>query len=1049
MVRSSFRVLATTLVVGASLSVGSVLPVASQAFPVDPALYKTMAWRNIGPFRGGRAVAAAGVVQQPRTFYFGSTGGGVWKTDDAGETWRNVSDGFMKTGSVGAITVAPSDPNVVYVGMGEHPVRGVMTSHGDGIYRSTDAGKTWAHLGLDRTRAISRIRVHPNDPDLVYVAAQGAPYGPTKERGIYRSKDGGKTWTLVHSVNESTGASDLAMDPSNPRVLFAAYWDHLRMPWQVRSGGPGSGIYKSTDGGDTWTKLETGLPKLMGKIGISVSPVDGNLVWAIVEAEKGGLYKSEDAGKSWTLVNPDRLIQTRSWYYMEVYADTQDRETVYVLNAPALRSIDGGRTFKALSIAHGDTHDLWISPADHEVMILADDGGGSVSFNAGKTWSTQQNQPTAQFYRVNTDNRFPYRVYGGQQDNSSVAILSANPGGFGIGEKEWFDGPGCESAYIAFDPDNPRYLYGGCYQGIINEMDTETGYTRDIAAYPATNLAIDPKEHKYRFNWNAPIVTSPHDPKVMYHGGNVLLRTSDRGNTWTEISPDLTRNDQSKQGPGGAPITNEGAGGEVYGTIFTVAESPKQAGVIWVGSDDGLVHVTQDGGKTWQNVTPRDLPESQINAVEASPHDAGTAYIAVTRFKFNDFTPHFFRTRDFGKSWQRVVTGIGEESWARVIREDPVRKGLLYAGTELGAYLSFDGGDHWQPLQQNLPVVPVTDLKVQGNDLVAATSGRAFWIMDDVSLLRQLTPELTGKTLAIVETGPAWRLPGGGFSLPIPRIGQTPPSGAQLVFYLKNAPDSTTAGTLEILDGAGAVVRTWKTRPGKPDAMGIKADSLALQPGMNRVRWNLRHAGPAGLPGVVSFGGGPGGRLVLPGTYQARLTVGAESATVPVKVLSDPRTSHTGAEYAAQAEVTTALQGMITELYARVRSIRSARDQVNDLIKRTADRPEGEAIKTAGEALVKRLTEVDEMLVSKATNGQDIINYPTRFDSQLTGLMGAIDGTEPPLTGGQRQRFADLQSEWARHKATVDQVLGADLAAFNRLVGEKNVPAVVLPPGRE
>jgi photosystem II stability/assembly factor-like uncharacterized protein len=1046
MVRSSSRVLATTLVVGASLSLGSALPVAGQAFPVDPALYKTLAWRNIGPFRGGRAVAAAGVVQQPRTFYFGSTGGGVWKTDDAGETWSNVSDGFMKTGSVGAITVAPSDPNVVYVGMGEHPVRGVMTSHGDGLYRSTDAGKTWTRLGLEKTRAISRIRVHPGDPDLVYVAAQGAPYGPSKDRGIYRSKDGGKTWALIHSVNESTGASDLAMDPGNPRILYAAYWDHLRMPWQVRSGGPGSGIYKSTDGGDTWSKLETGLPKLMGKVGVSVSPVDPNLVWAIIEAEKGGLYKSEDAGKTWSLVNGDRLIQTRSWYYMEVYADTQDRETVYVLNAPALRSIDAGRTFKTMNIAHGDTHDLWINPTDHDVMILADDGGAAVSFNTGRTWSTQQNQPTAQFYRVNTDNRFPYRVYGGQQDNSSVMIMSANPAGFGIGEKEWSSGPGCESAYLAFDPDNPRYVYGGCYQGIISEMDTETGYTRDVAAYPATNLAIDPKDQKYRFNWNAPIITSPHDPKVIYHGGNVLLRSSDRGNTWTEMSPDLTRNEKSKQGPGGAPITNEGAGGEVYGTIFTVAESPKQAGVLWVGSDDGLVHMTQDGGKTWQNVTPKDLPESQINAVEASPHDPGTAYIAVTRYKFNDYTPHFFRTRDFGKSWQRIVTGIGEESWARVIREDPVRKGLLYAGTELGAYVSFDDGDHWQPLQQNLPVVPVNDLKVQGNDLVAATQGRAFWIMDDVSLLRQLTPDLPGKTIAMVETGPAYRLPGGGFSLPIPRIGQTPPSGAQLLFYLKNAPDSATTGALEIVDGAGAVIRTWKTRPGKPGAMGLKADSLPLQQGINRVRWNLQYAGPQGIPGVVSFGGGPGGRMVVPGTYQARLTVGSETATVPVRVVSDPRLSHTAAEYTAQEEVTKALQGMIADLYARVRSIRSARDQVNDLIKRTEARPEGAEIKAAGEALVKRLTEMDELLVSKATNGQDIINFPTRFDSQLTGLMGAIDGTEPPLTGGQRQRFADLQAEWARHKATVDQVLGADLDAFNLLVGEKNVPAVVLPP---
>jgi photosystem II stability/assembly factor-like uncharacterized protein len=725
---------------------------------------------------------------------------------------------------------------------------------------------------------------------------------------------------------------------------------------------------------------------------------------------------------------------------MEVYADSRDRETVYVLNAPLLRSIDGGRTFQAVAVGHGDTHDLWIHPRDNQVMILADDGGAEITLNAGKTWSSQGNQPTAQFYRVNTDNRFPYRVYGGQQDNSSVVILSHNPTGPGITEKDWFNGPGCESAYMAFDPNDPRLLYGGCYQGIIDELDSRTGYTRDVMAYPATNLSIDPKDHRYRFNWNAPILTSPHDPKVLYHAGNVLFRSADRGNSWAEISPDLTRNDKSKQGPGGAPITNEGAGGEVYNTIFTVAESPKQSGVIWAGTDDGLVQLTRNGGQTWENVTPRGLPEAQINAVEASPHEAGTAYIAVTRYKFNDFAPHFFRTRDFGKTWDRIVTGIPAEAWARVVREDPVRQGLLYAGTETGVYVSFNGGDSWQSLQRNLPVVPVTDLKVQGNDLVAATSGRAFWILDDVAMLRRLTPDLGTAELALLEPSPAYRLPGGGFSLPSPRAGQNPPPGAQLRYFLKRIPDSSSAVTLEVLDAKGNVIRTWTSKP----TPGSLADSLTVKAGMNQVSWNLRHAGPRPIPGLVTFGGSFA-RRVVPGEYQARLAARGMSRTVPLWVLADPRQDHPASAFAEQDAAAAELQGIMTALLRGVRDVRSARDQVNDVLRRSAERPEGAGIKTAGDSLVKRLTAADDALVGKATNGQDIINYPTRFDTQVAGLLGLIDGAEPPLTTGQKRRLADVQAEWMKHKAALDQVLGPDLDAFNALVRARGVPAVVVP----
>ncbi len=658
-------------------------PAAAAKPAVDPALFQGMAWRNIGPFRGGRATAVAGVAQDPLTYYFGSSGGGVWKSEDAGTTWKNVSDGFFETGSVGALAVAPSDPNVVYAGMGEAPVRGVTTSHGDGVYRSTDAGRTWTHLGLDATEHVSAIAVDPRDPDVVFVAAQGSAWKPTPERGVYRSADGGATWKLVLHVSDSAGASDLAMDPTNPRIVYAAFWDHQRTPWQIRSGGPGSGVWKTTDGGTTWERLGRGgseekgtpsgadgggaegggpgakggrLPELMGKVGVAVSPARPDRVWAMVEADDGGLFRSDDAGKSWHRVNDERVLRTRAWYYTDVFADPRDPETVWVLNAPVMRSTDGGHTFHRVRVPHGDNHDLWLNPNDPRYLVEANDGGACVSTNGGETWSSEDNQPTAQFYRVDTDDTFPYRVYGGQQDNSTVAIASAAPGG--ITEKDWFEVGGCESAHVAFDPEDPKLVYAGCYQGMITEHDVVSGHERDVMAEPFLGLGTDPDQQPYRFNWNAPIEVSPEDPSVIYHGANVLLETRDRGVHWREISPDLTRNEKGKQGPGGAPITNESAGGEVYGTIFAIAPSPLDAGTIWVGSDDGLVHLTRDGGGHWTDVTPPDLSglgEAQVNAIDASPHQPGKAYVAVTRYKLGDYRPLAFRTEDYGATWTKIV----------------------------------------------------------------------------------------------------------------------------------------------------------------------------------------------------------------------------------------------------------------------------------------------------------------------------------------------------------------------------------------------------------
>ncbi len=649
--------------------------------------FQALQWRNVGPYRGGRATTITGVPSQPLVYYMGAAGGGVWKTENGGITWRNVSDGFMAMGSVGSIAVSADDPNVVYVGMGEAPVRGQSSSFGDGMYKSTDAGKTWAHIGLEKTRQISKVLVHPRDENLVYVAAQGSRWVASEERGVYRSADGGKTWKKILFVDPIAGPSDLAMDPSNPRILYAAIWDHQRTPWQVRSGGPHSGIWKTTDGGDNWTRLTEGLPKLMGKIGIGVSPANPDRVYANIESDEGGVYRSDDAGNTWRRVSEDRVTRARAWYYTEVTPDPKSADVVYVINAPIEKSVDGGRTFQPQPAPHGDNHALWINPNNPLNMANANDGGADITFDGGKSWSTQTNQPTAQFYRVEVDDQTPYKLYGGQQDNTPVAVPSRTFGG-GIDRQDWAIVGGGESASFAFDPKDPRYLYATEYQGGITETDTKTNTFRNVMEWPALGLAEPSNLEKYRFNWHAPVTTSPFDHKILYHGGNVVFRSNDRGNTWTVISPDLTRNDKSRQGPGGGPFTNEGAGGEVYNTIYYIVESPVEQGAIWVGTDDGYVQLTRDAGKTWTNVTPKGLAGGQVNAIEASQFAAGTAYVAFTRFKFDDNTPHIFKTTDYGKSWSDLAGSLPQDIPVRVVREDPKRKGLLFAGTENAVWFS-------------------------------------------------------------------------------------------------------------------------------------------------------------------------------------------------------------------------------------------------------------------------------------------------------------------------------------------------------------------------
>jgi len=965
----------------------------------ESSLFNAMEFRLVGPFRGGRATAVAGVVQDPMTYYMGATGG-VWKTDNAGESWYNVSDGFMKTASVGAIAVSESDPNVVYVGMGEAPVRGVMTSHGDGVYKSTDAGKTWKHMGLEKTRQISKIVVDPRNPEVLIVGAQGSPYAATEDRGIYRSEDGGESWTKVHYIDENSGVSDLSMDMTNPRIVYAAYWDHRRFPWKVQSGGPGSGIWKSMDGGVSWNKLTEGLPKgVMGKIGVSVSRANPNKVWAIIEADNGGLYRSDNGGKNWRLINPDRLLRARSWYYMHIQAHPTDDESVFVMNAPLVQSTDNGKTFVNLNTPHGDNHQIWVNPLHPEYMINANDGGANVSIDGGRNWSTQSNQPTAQFYRVNVDNQFPYRIYGGQQDNSSVSIASRVDGG-GISNEDFFPVGGCESAYSAFDPDDPKYVYSGCYQGIIDEWNAKTKQTKDVMAYPFQGLGTNPADVKYRFNWNAPIVASKHDPSVIYHAGNKLLKTSNRGITWEEISPDLTKNDSTHISWGGGPITNEGAGGEIYHAIYYVAESPHTPDVIYTGADDGLLHITKDGGASWSNISMPNVEEGMVNQIEVSPHTPGTVYVAYNRYKYNDFTPHIFKSTDYGQTWNRLVSGIDADAHVRVVREDPNQKDLLYAGTETGLYVSFDGGLMWNKFQQNLPIVPITDLMIKDNDMIVATQGRAFWVMDDLNPLYELA-KAKDSDFYVFEPENAIR--DNAFRTGSTSMGQNPYPGFSIMYYLKENVDSVNL-TVDFKDAQGNVVRHFSSSADK------NQEKLRKKSGMNRLNWNLSMTNPEGVEGVF-MGLGAGGHRVAPGQYTVEATYGNQTITKQVKVLSDPRWEATQAQYAEQQRLLSSLRAQIDELQEMASDIRSVRSQVTDL-KTRVDENEYAKVHELADALIAEIDGLEEKLIQpNQKTFQDVINFPNKVEAQLLHIYGTIDGIQPPVTNGQKKRAADVISE--------------------------------------
>ncbi|HKF43291.1 MAG TPA: glycosyl hydrolase, partial [Thermoanaerobaculia bacterium] len=937
--------------------------------------YEGMELRCIGPYRGGRVTAVTGVRGEPLVYYFGGTGGGVWKTTDGGSNWTPMSDKDFKTGSVGALGVAESDPNVIYAGMGESPIRGNV-SHGDGVYKSTDGGRTWKNVGLKSTYQISRVRVHPKNPDLVYVAAQGHVWSSNADRGIFRSRDGGKSWEKVLFVSDKTGASDLSMDPTNPRILYAGFWQVYRKPWTLESGGPESGIWKSTDGGDTWKKLAGGLPEgVVGNIGITVSPARPDRVWAIVESkDKGGVYRSDDGGEKWTRVNTENRLRQRAWYYTRIYADPKNAESVYVLNTGFYRSNDGGRTYTGIRVPHGDNHDLWLDPDDPERMIESNDGGANVSFNGGKTWSSIMNQPTAQFYRVVTDDRFPYWIYGAQQDNTTVAIASRGRGR-GIDVNDWYPVGGGESGWIAPEPKNPEIVFAGSYGGAITRYDHKTGQQRNVVVWPQLAIGRGGKDLKYRFQWNAPIVFSPHDPNTLYHAAQVLLRSRNEGQSWEEISPDLTRNDKAKQGKSGGPITHDDTGVEIYDTIFTVEESPVEKDVIWVGTDDGYVQVTRDGGKNWSNVTPKGIPEwIRINSLDASPRDKGTCYVAATMYQFDDFRPYLYKTKDYGKTWTRIDKGIPETAFTRVIREDPERDGLLYAGTETGLYVSYDDGANWQPFQFNVPIVPITDLTVKNGDLVVATQGRSFWILDDLTPVREYRDSIGSEKVRLFKPRPAVRFPGGGFGGDeegsAGALGKNPPNGVLVSYYLKEKPGEKDVLTVEFLEG-DKVLRSFtsekKTREGEeagaggpPAGGGGPGDDEGDKPiepkaGLNRLVWDMRIVKPSLLPRAIIWGNSQGPK-VAPGTYTVRVKYAGQTLTENFEVRPNPNAGATAEDLKQQYELLRQAREGLSACHDGVQQIRDVKNQIKEIGDRAEKLGKGKGLKEKGKAVSDKLT---------------------------------------------------------------------------------------------
>jgi len=1013
---------------------------------VDNKLLKGMQYRLVGPFRGGRVLTVAGIPGDPQTYYFGAASGGVWKSIDGGAHWTPQFD-KEDTASIGSIAVAPSDPNIIYVGTGEGCLRGNI-SYGDGIYRSNDAGKTWKKLGLGDTQHIPKVLVDPRNPDAVLVAALGHAFGPNADRGVFRTADGGKTWTKVLYVDDRTGATDLAYAPSNPNIVFAAMYQVERKPWTFASGGPGSGLYRSTDGGLTWAKLSgNGLPGgVIGRIGISVSGADSSRVYALIEAEKGGLYRSDDGGDKWERVNDDERYRQRAWYFSHVFADPKNADTVYVLNTGMFRSTDAGKTFTLLPAPHGDHHGLWIDPANPQRMINGDDGGATISIDGGKNWTPQLNQPTAQFYHVATDNRFPYYVFGAQQDNTSLATAAWSDFGL-IGMRNWYEVPCSESAFMA--PEAAGQVVYCAGQG-ATRFDKRNEQAVDISPWPIDFAGHGVEDFPHRFQWTEPILISPHDPNTIYTAGEVIFKSTNQGKTWTAISPDLTRNDKSKQKASGGTITLDNTSVEYYDTVFALAESPAEKGLLWAGSDDGLIHVSRNGGGSWQNVTPPEMPEwGTVSIIDPSAYTAGAAYVAVDRHRLDDFKPYIFKTDNFGKSWKPIAAGIPDGSYVHAVRQDPKGKGLLYAGTETGVFFSTDDGEHWQRLQLNLPVVPVHDLVVKDDDLVVATHGRAFWILDDLTPLRENASVHADTTAKLFPPRPAYRV---RFPDAVDRRvpgGDNPPSGATIYYYLKTVPKDEVK--LEILDAQDNVIKTYSSVKKEEDAGPSEwpdvqhlSETLPVEEGLNRFPWNLRYEDPLKVPGTFyETDIPPKGPMALPGTYHVRLTIGGQTQTASLEVRKDPRIEISRADLEKQFELERQIARRLTALHKTVNSIRDLRVQLNRLEQRYKTAPVWERLKPAAEDLLKKLSAVEEKLIQtkmKSTEGD--LRYPTMIDEQLIFLNWSVDASDAAPTDGQQQLFAELSAKLQEQLNAWDQVLSRDVPAFNHAAEREKITAL-------
>ena len=1065
----------------------------------DP--WKGLQYRLVGPFRGGRVVAVAGVVGQDDTYYMGSTAGGVWKTTDGGLNWRSLFDKkddktkLDASPAIGALAVSESDPNTIYIGTGEACIRGNIVG-GNGVYKSLDGGKTWTFSGLADTHAIGRLAINPKNPDIAFVAALGHPFADNEERGIFRTRDGGKTWEKVLYKDAKTGGIDVVFDPNNSNILFAALWQARRTPWSMDSGGPGSGLYRSSDGGTTWKQLKAhGLPEgILGRIGVTVSGANPNRIWAVIEAEKGGIYRSDDGGDSWHLMTDDHRFRQRAWYYSHIFADPKSADTVYILNTGVYRSNDGGKTFAPIRAPHGDNHGLWIDPTNPKRMINGNDGGATVSTNGGESWTTQYNQPTAQFYHVTTDDRFPYYIYGAQQDNSTVAIASASADG-SIDRPDWYDVGGGESGYIAPDPTDPLIIYAGSYGGEITRQDRHIHQEQSINPWPINPIGWAAADVKHRFQWTEPIVFSPHDPKTLYYAGEVLFKTTDAGMSWTIISPDLTRNDKSKQAASGGPITKDNTGVEVYDTIFSVVESPVQKDLIWAGTDDGLVHVTRDGGQHWENVTPKAMPDwGTVSMIEASPRDAGTAYMAVERHKSDDFAPYIFKTTDFGKNWTKLISGIPANDYVHAVRVDPRRANLLFAGTEQGMYVSFNDGAQWQPMQLNLPMSPVNDLIIKNTDLVVATHGRSFWVLDNITAIEQYEDSVPQQDGHLFTPGAAnHTVFRGGFFRAQGNVGSNPPAGAVIDYWLKaslkkpekkeaiptgkdtaapagdqakpeaaksegdkdkekDKKDEPPKITLEILDSSGKVIRKFPKKEeggggGDDEGFGRGGEgaNLPADKGFNRFVWDLHYEGATPIPHAPLWGGDTEGPEALPGTYQVRLTVLGKTYTAPLEIKPDARVKITQDDLTKQFDLLLKIRDKLTETDDAIIQMRDLRDQMTALNKRLKNDPREKAVADAGKALDKKMTEVEEALIqTKAKSGQDVLNFPVRLNNHLAALGGVVGSADSAPTKQSYEVFDTVSKDVDAQLGKWKMIVSTDVAAYNNLVKQQEVPAVIL-----